>query len=141
MNIHQIQAFRDELEKQAAYSLREGLKRLHGSLKEASTPEELVRVQVHKPGGKRLMHWYLKAERWNYPGGRTEKGETRQEGAARELLERTGYSVKDLKSLKYKGVNQQGVHTYQTGHKNLRRVASPGAHGGYASKVTWTKPD
>lgn len=60
---------------------------------------EYVKIIIKDNDGKVSQHHYLRAEKWGLPSGRIEAEEKPIQAAARELLERTGYSIdpKDLK--------------------------------------------
>ena len=95
----------------------------------------LVKIKV-LDGDKVLQHHFVRANKWGLPAGRVDEGETMQEGAARELLERTGYKV-DPKNLREAGT--EGPHKVFVTQKNhLVRKGYPGQFGGYKTKIRWS---
>jgi len=65
------------------------LKNMGWTFEKKASTKEYVRIQVD--GG--LQHHYLNAEKWDHPAGKIEVGETPEQAARRELIERTGYAV------------------------------------------------
>jgi len=106
----------------------------HHGLKAFNKQASLVKIKV-TDGDKVLQHHFVRANKWGLPAGRVDEGETMQEGAARELLERTGYKV-DPKNLREAGT--EGPHKVFVTQKNhLVRKGYPGQFGGYKTKIRW----
>ncbi len=85
-----------------------------------------VKVIVFDHENNVLQHHYLDAEKWDLPGGRVEVGEQPKDAAARELLERTGYSVipEDICLLaNFTDKDGDDIHIYEA--TSVERVGEP----------------
>lgn len=94
-----------------------------------------VKVHVFSMTGAVLQTRYLRKKAWGIPGGRVEKGETLEQAAARELLERTGYEV-PVDALDRWKVEGDTVH-FRAFEISGKQVASPGERGGYRTRIRW----
>jgi len=102
---------------------------------EVETPkDQFVRIHV-KDGDKRLMHHFLRADKWGSPAGKVDPGETPRQAALRELLERTGLEgIEDH----FNPIGEKdGFHEFETDFSNLKQVAKPGERGGYSTETKW----
>ena len=96
---------------------------------------EYVKIKILDTEGKVLKHHYLRAGIYDLPSGKIEEGETAVQAAVRELLERTGYQIKetDLQEERVEG----GVVMFSGEKRNLVQVSSPGEKGGYSTDIRW----
>ena len=94
-----------------------------------------VKINVEDEAGKKLLHHFIRANEWGEPAGAIEEGEEPRQAAARELLERTGYSVppEDLQDLGADGK----FHNFSALLNQLKMVAKPGERGGYSTEIRW----
>jgi 8-oxo-dGTP pyrophosphatase MutT (NUDIX family) len=114
-------------------------RRAKSELKESKPQHEYVRIRMRDDEGRRLQHHYISANKWGYPAGYIETGETARDAAARELLERTGYLVKS-EDLRSAGRDSTGFALFDTSVDKAVQVAKPGERGGYKTKVRWEAP-
>ena len=92
-----------------------------------------VRVDVDDAKGKKLLHHFIRDNKWGSPAGRIEEGEDPAQAAVRELLERTGYEGVP-EDLSPRGIDD-GTHVYSVALEKLKQVAKPGERGGYSTKI------
>ena len=95
-----------------------------------------VKIDVKDDAGKKLLHHFIRANEWGSPAGAIEDKESPRQAAARELLERTGYSINpdDLQDL---GADAK-FHNFAALLNQLKREANPGERGSYSTKIKWS---
>ena len=86
---------------------------------------------------KILQTHYLRTDQWDIPGGVIESGETPAEAAARELRERTGYTIEPQKLKLIQ--TEKGTVFYEGSINNIVKVAEPGELGGYKTEIRWSQ--
>ena len=94
---------------------------------------------IIKDGNKILHTKYLRINEWDIPGGKIDPGEIPIDAAARELRERTGYTI-DAKNLKFIKI-EDNFGIYEGNIKDIKKVAEPGELGGYKTQIKWIKLD
>jgi len=99
--------------------------------------KELVRVKLDDNDGKSLTHHYLTAKKWDYPAGKVESNEDRDDAAVRELRERTGHHIDESK-LKYNG-HSDGFHQYSGSLSDVSKVEPSHYETGEPRQLSWKK--
>lgn len=94
-----------------------------------------VKIKIEDENGKVLKHHYLRVDKYDLPAGKIEEGESPREAAARELLERTGFSI-DENKLSDLGI-EGDFYLFAGKKEDLAQVAKPGEKGGYETDVRW----
>lgn len=101
---------------------------------------KFVLIYVRDELGRTLETLYVRQGEWGVPAGRIEEGELPAAAAARELLERTGYSVDPLRLID-EGVAPMGAgevaFRFRTEKLYLQENAHPGERGGYTTEIRW----
>ena len=131
--------FRIDSEEGGIYGLTHAPTGFRIHMPRAAAPPELranaryVRVDVGDAKGKKLLHHFIRDNKWGSPAGRIEEGEDPAQAAVRELLERTGYegAPEDLAP----HGTEDGTHVYSVALEKLKQVAQPGERGGYSTKI------
>jgi ADP-ribose pyrophosphatase YjhB (NUDIX family) len=131
--------FRIDSEEGGIYGLTHAPTGFKIHMPRAAAPPELraneryVRVDVGDAKGKKLLHHFIRDNKWGSPAGRIEEGEDPAQAAVRELLERTGYEGAPA-DLSPRGIDD-GTHVYSVALEKLKQVAKPGERGGYSTKI------
>lgn len=89
---------------------------------------KFVRVHIND-GPKKLLARYLNANKWDTPAGRVEDGEELNVAAARELLERTGYTI-DPTTLTGGELDQEGFYNFHGDAQNAKQTQIATREGG-----------
>lgn len=122
-------------EQRAKWVGREAMQKMAAARATDSVPtSKFVRIHV-KDGDKRLAHHFLRADTWGPPSGKIDEGETPQQAAVRELLERTGLEALE-EHLTPIG-EKDGFYDFEVDYNNLNEVAAPGELGGYSTETRW----
>jgi 8-oxo-dGTP pyrophosphatase MutT (NUDIX family) len=114
-------------------SLKSALSQLRQRL---SGKPRYVKVLIHDQARVLQTH-YVRVDQWDIPGGTIEPNETPLEAAARELRERTGYTIEPQK-LKLIQTEKNTVF-YEGSVNNIVKVAEPGELGGYKTEIRWSQ--
>ena len=104
---------------------------------DAEPKKELVRIKLDDNDGKSLTHHYLTAKKWDYPAGKVEPNEDRDDAAVRELRERTGHHI-DKSKLKYNG-HSDGFHQYSGVLSDVSKIDSAHYETGEPRQLSWKK--
>ena len=99
--------------------------------------KELVRIKLDDNDGKSLTHHYLTAKKWDYPAGKVEPNEDRDDAAVRELRERTGHHI-DKSKLKYNG-HSDGFHQYSGALSDVSKIDPAHYETGEPRQLSWKK--
>ena len=99
--------------------------------------KELVRVKLEDNDGKSLTHHYLTAKKWDYPAGKVEPNEDRDDAAVRELRERSGHHI-DKGKLKYNG-HSDGFHQYSGSLSDVSKIDPSHYETGELRQLSWKK--
>lgn len=99
--------------------------------------KELVRIKLDDNDGKSLTHHYLTAKKWDYPAGKVEPNEDRDDAAVRELRERTGHHI-DKSKLKYNG-HSDGFHQYSGALSDVSKIDPAHYETGDPRQLSWKK--
>ena len=101
---------------------------------EESVGKVLVKVKLDS-NGKSLLHHYLNAKEWGYPGGKAEPDEEIEDAAVRELKERTGYHI-DKSKLKYTGL-KDGYHQFSGKLEDVSKIEPAFYETGNPRELYW----
>lgn len=94
-----------------------------------------VKIKIEDDNGKFLKHYYLRIKQYDFPAGMIESGESPKQAAIRELLERTGFVIKE-ENLNL--IEQDDDFLIFSGKKkDLLKQANPGQLGGYETYIKW----
>jgi ADP-ribose pyrophosphatase YjhB (NUDIX family) len=104
---------------------------------DAEPKKELVRVKLEDNDGKSLTHHYLTAKKWDYPAGKVDPNEDRDDAAVRELRERSGHHI-DKSKLKYNG-HSEGFHQYSGSLSDVSKVETSHYETGEPRQLSWKK--
>lgn len=101
----------------------------------ASAPGKvLVKVKLDS-NGKSLLHHYLTAKEWGYPGGKAEPDEDMEDAAVRELKELTGYHI-DKSKLKHDGI-KNGHHQFSGTLADISKIEPVFYENGNPRELYW----
>ncbi len=94
-----------------------------------------VKIIIQDEAKNTLEHHYIREDKWGVPAGKIEDNETPQKAAARELLERSGFSI-DISKLELVG-EEGDFYVFRVEKADLIKIAEPGEKGGYETSIRW----
>lgn len=97
--------------------------------------DNFVKIIV-RDGYRVLQHKFQRVQKWGYPAGKVDPGESMVEAAVRELLERTGYQAHHG-DLRFIGHDREDFVVFEVPFHKLYKVAEPGDLGGYVTQIRW----
>jgi len=94
-----------------------------------------VKIKIEDEEGMILKTHYLRVDEWDLPAGKIEDNENQFQAAVRELIERTGYRIKE-NDLKESCIDGE-FYMFIGQKKDLVQVVEPGEKGGYSTDIKW----
>jgi 8-oxo-dGTP pyrophosphatase MutT (NUDIX family) len=67
--------------------------------KKVNPPKEVACVAIQNRNNDYLLVYNKKYDKWQFPGGKLEKGESAEAAAKREIFEETNLVIEDLKKI------------------------------------------